>query len=157
MKHIEYKSTWKYSSIWILHDVFIINGIVWSWEMRVPLLWQWQFVLYREDTWRKECVEEIILEEDVADIDLSPYKNIKLRGVNCVEILDKIMRENNAWFIVPFWFYVYRKLQFATIYIMLLVATFFFWLYWFTMSEEEYQLTQETNGENKKSTICSFE
>lgn len=136
MKHIEYRSFWKYSNIGILHDVFIIDGIVWSWEISFPFFWQGRFVLYNEEEWRKD-VKEIILEQELPDVNMSPYKNVMLRGINCVEILDKILRENNAWFIIPFGFYIYKKLKFATIYLMMLVAAFLFGYYWLTDSIED--------------------
>jgi len=137
MKYIEYRSFWKYSNLWILHSVFILDWIVWSWEISFPFFWQGQFILYKEEEWKK-TVKEIIREEEIDEIDLSPYKDIKLRWINCVEVLDKIMRENSNKHIIPFWFYVYRKLNFAFKYLLVMVIFSILFYYSFTVSEEDF-------------------
>ena len=148
MKYIEYVSHGKYSKIGIIHSVLIKQNIVWSWEFQYPIFSKWKFHIYSLEEWQKD-VQEIIREQELTDFDLEPYRYTEIRGINCVEILDKIVRENKAWIIIPLQFYIYRRLYFVFLWIfitlILMTWTFLYWYYWFSYSEEEFlQLNDET-------------
>ncbi len=141
MIYLEYYSHWKYSKIWIIHSVLIRDNKVRSWEFQYPILGMWNFHIYKLDDFKKD-VKEVIREQEVIDFDLEPYRYTEIRGINCVEILDKIVRENKAWIIIPLQFYIYRRLYFAFLWIfitlILIVLAFLCWYYWFSYSEEEF-------------------
>lgn len=141
MKYLEYISHWKYSKLWIIHSVLIKDNKVWSWEFQYPLISKWKFHIYDIKEWKNDIKEEIRTFK-IKDFDLEPYRYIEIRWINCVEILDKIVRENKAWIIIPLQFYIYRRLNFAFLWIfvtlILMISTFLYWYYWFSYSEEEF-------------------
>jgi len=140
MKYIEYYSHWKYSKVWIIHSVLVKWDKVWSWEFQYPILSKWKFHIYNYEEWKKDIKEEIRSQE-IKDFDLESYRYTEIRGINCVEILDKIIRENKAWIIIPLQFYIYRRLYFAFLWIfvtlLLMISAFFYWYYWFSYTEIE--------------------
>ena len=141
MIYLEYYSHWKYSKLWIIHSVLINWEEVWSWTFQYPFFSKWHFTVHDKKNWLSDIKEEI-REQEIDDFDLEPYRYTEIRGINCVEILDKIVRENKAWIIIPLQFYIYRRLYFAFLWIfitlILMILTFLYWYYWFSYSEEEF-------------------
>lgn len=140
MKLIKYISKTKLGRLGVWHNVVTLDDKkYYSWEYEW-FLKNWRFKIYTKEELEKDCAK-IISIEDVPDIDMEKYCNLRKDWYNCIEIIDYLYKKENmkeVWLMNR----ICQELWRILLYIILVLLWIIIWMHlhntYFVISEEEY-------------------
>ena len=143
MQLIKYISNTKLWKLGIWHTVVTYKWKYYSWEWRISLFGLFnkgKFVIYNKKQFKKDCLKILSIQE-IPDIDMTKYWNLKLDGYNCIEIYEYIYKQEGmkkVWFMKRILLEILKASSYIFIFLLWIVLWLYLYHNYFSISEKSY-------------------